>query len=209
MAEYELDMRGRSCPEPVVETRRLLLTPDARRVVVWVDGPSPADNVCRLAASLGWDALVEIAEDGQRCVTLARSASPSTAQLPAVSPDAQEAPASCGAEARTVVLISSDRFGEGDDALGGVLMRAFVKTLVQLDRLPETLFLVNGGVRLAAAEAPLVADLEALEGAGVAVLACGTCLDFYRLKDRLAVGRVTNMLEIVTALATAHRVIRP
>lgn len=212
MAEYELDMRGRPCPEPVIETRRLLLTSNARQVVVTVDDQAGADNVCRMAASMGWDAMIEFLEEGRRRVTLAKASSPATEQLPSVprpSSDAPDAREARGVSARVVVLIASERFGEGDDALGGILMRAFVTTLAELGPLPEALLLVNGGVRLAAEGSPLIEGLRGLAAAGVEVLACGTCLDFYHLKEQLAVGRVTNMSEIVTALTTADRVLRP
>lgn len=109
----------------------------------------------------------------------------------------------------TVVLLASDRLGHGDDELGAVLVRSFVKTLAALESPPAAILLVNGGVRLAAEGSPLIQDLEGLEARGVEVLSCGTCLDWFHLKEALRAGKPTNMMEIVTRLTRADRVVRP
>ena len=97
----------------------------------------------------------------------------------------------------------------GDEQLGRVLMRAFVKTLKELDPLPERLIFVNSAVRLTTKGSELIADLRELESRGVRILSCGTCLDYYQLKDVLEIGTVTNMHEIVTSLIAADRVLKP
>jgi selenium metabolism protein YedF len=110
---------------------------------------------------------------------------------------------------KTLVLISSAVLGTGDEPLGRLLMRMFVKTLGELDRLPERMIFIHSGVRLTCEGSELIGDLRALEQRGVRVLSCGTCLDYYRLKDSLRVGRVSNMLEIAQSLFEADRLVRP
>lgn len=108
-----------------------------------------------------------------------------------------------------VVLIASDRLGEGDDELGRKLMKGFIKVIPELAHKPECLIFINGGVHFVAENSEVLEVLQGLEKNGVQVLACGTCLDHYRIRDKVAVGNVSNMLEIASTLASADRVVRP
>ncbi len=111
-------------------------------------------------------------------------------------------------EHRPVVLLASDRLGSGPDELGSILMRSFLKTLKDAPVPPWRIVLINTGVRMAVEGSGLIDDLLALQGAGIGILACGTCLDFFHARDRLTAGRVSNMREIVDTLTAADRVIR-
>ena len=82
------------------------------------------------------------------------------------------------------------------DELGRILMRNFVYSLARGEKMPAALLFMNGGVRLAVEDSAALSGLAKLVGLGVEILACGTCLDFYKIKDKLAVGRVSNMFEI-------------
>ncbi len=108
-----------------------------------------------------------------------------------------------------IVYINSDKMGAGEEELGRLLMGSFLKTLVDAERHPEKVFFVNRGVFLTTEGSELIETLEALRQRGVHVLSCGTCLDYYGRKDRLKVGSATNMLEIVTALASAEKIVKP
>jgi selenium metabolism protein YedF len=108
-----------------------------------------------------------------------------------------------------VVLIAAPGFGHGSDELGGILIRSFLKTLKELRPAPEALIFVNGGVQLTTEGSELIADLCAFAERGSQVLSCGTCLDYFGLKEELRAGRVSNMGEIVSTLAGASHIIRP
>jgi selenium metabolism protein YedF len=112
-------------------------------------------------------------------------------------------------KSRVAVLLASDLLGSGPDELGRVLIRSFVKTLKEVAPKPWRVIIINSGVQLALDGSPVLGDLIALEETGVDLLSCGTCLDYFKAKDRLKAGRVSNMLEIVTTLTTADRVVRP
>ena len=99
--------------------------------------------------------------------------------------------------------------GNGDDQLGRTLMKGFLYAVSQLEQLPKTILLYNGGVKLAVEGAVSVEDLKSMEAQGVQVLACGTCLNYYGLTEQLAVGSVTNMYAIAEAMSGADKVIRP
>jgi selenium metabolism protein YedF len=99
--------------------------------------------------------------------------------------------------------------GIGEEALGAILMRSFLKTLVDIETKPSRLILVNSGVRLSSEGSEVLETLRALSENGVEILSCGTCLDFYGLKEKLKVGKISNMYDIAQSLMEADRLIRP
>ena len=116
----------------------------------------------------------------------------------------------CGVPTRgpVVVAIGSSEMGNGDPKLGKILMKSFLYSLTQLDELPQTVLFFNGGVRMTTEGSESIEDLKALEAQGVEILSCGTCLDFYGLKDKLRVGGITNMYVIAQTMAEAGNVVK-
>jgi len=110
---------------------------------------------------------------------------------------------------KVVVYINSHLMGGGDETLGSFLMKAFLKTLLDLDTKPNCLILINSGVQLASEGSKVLDSLIALSEKGVEILSCGSCLDFYGLKGKLKVGVVSNMVEIIQSMMEADRLIRP
>ncbi|MCJ7754716.1 MAG: sulfurtransferase-like selenium metabolism protein YedF, partial [Thermoanaerobaculales bacterium] len=108
-----------------------------------------------------------------------------------------------------VVQITARTMGSGDDELGALLLRSFLKTQAELERKPDAILFYNDGVKLCCEGSYLLDDLRGLEAAGVEIIACGTCLNFFELGDQLRVGRVTDMLEIAGRLADAGSIVRP
>ena len=99
--------------------------------------------------------------------------------------------------------------GRGSDELGKLLMKSFLFAVTQLPQLPKTMLFYNGGAKLTVEGSESLEDLKGLEAQGVEILTCGTCLNFYGLADKVAVGGVTNMYSIVETLANAGKVIKP
>ena len=193
---HRLDMRGRACPEPVVETRKALNLPDAGKLQVLVDNPDSAENVKRMATSMGFSCEVEQDDSGAYAVAITKNE------------HSDAGCETCQAPPRVVVLIASSRFGEGAAELGDLLMRSLIKTIKQLDPLPEGVVFVNSGVEHTTEGSVLIDDIRELEELGAEILSCGTCLDYYHLKDKLRVGQVSNMYEILSMLASADRLVR-
>ena len=108
-----------------------------------------------------------------------------------------------------LVVLSASTMGTGDPKLGTSLMKAFVFALTKQDQLPDTILCYNSGAYLTCEGADTLEDLKLLESEGVTVLTCGTCLDFYGLKEKLAVGGVTNMYDIVERMENAAQIIKP
>jgi selenium metabolism protein YedF len=193
-----IDARGLACPQPVILTRNAMR--EATEVVTLVSQRDQVDNVSRLAERAGWQVTFEQAEEGWTI----QMTQGETADEPELTPDLTACPPAA-AQRRQVVLLSSDKIGDGDPELGAILMRSFLYTLGALEPFSETLILLNAGVKLAVEGSPVLEDLRTLEGEGVQILACGTCLDYYDLTERLAVGIISNMYTIAeTLLAADH-----
>jgi len=202
MREY--DVRDLACPGPVLKLRGLL-DEGERDIQFWVADELCRSNVTRFAASRNLATEVVAKDDGTFVVRFHAGDEP-------VKPGSSEAASAVGGAAvagPTVVQITADTMGSGDDELGALLLRSFIKTQPELDTVPDAIIFYNSGVKLCCEGSLLLEDLRALEAAGIEIIACGTCLNFFELGDLLAVGRVTDMLEIAGRLAAAGRVVRP
>ncbi len=194
---------GDACPLPVVKTLNAikgLSGPDT--VETLVDNPTAVENLRRLALSKGWSFSSEKRGEAEYRVLLGAEAGAESSE---------EAPA-CYAppvRKRTVVAVTADHMGEGDPKLGRTLLKGFLFALGQLEELPAAILFYNGGAFLTCEGSESLEDLKALEGPGVEILSCGTCLNFYGLSGKLRVGGVTNMYSIVEKLAGADLVLRP
>ena len=204
----ELDVRNLACPGPVLKLRDLLDAGE-REILMHVADALSRSNVSRFAASRGAEVAVEDPGDGSFRVRIsaggeAAKARPGEEELLVC--DVPEPVTNAGPR---VVQITAATMGSGDDELGALLMRSFLKTQAQLASRPDAVIFYNDGVKLCCEGSLLVDDLKALEAAGIEIIACGTCLNFFELADRLAVGRVTDMLEIASRLADAGSIVRP
>ena len=189
-----VDARGLACPAPVVKTRDALKG-GATDIEVLVDNQTARDNVCRFASSQGFETSVN-EEAGYYRIGLSGTG--------AVPEDAGEEMITCEpAGTKTVVVLSSDIMGRGDEELGKILIKAFLNTLAESDPPPWKIVLFNRGVLLAARGEDTVEALSNLGNLGVEILVCGTCLDFLGIKDKVAVGTVSNMYDILTTMLTA------
>ena len=198
-----LDCRGLACPQPVLRAKELLDSMAQGSVEVLVDNEAAQSNLERFGKSQG--CTVEIRTSGDtRHITLSKG--PHGDGAKAVSPEDYH----CDLlGSGLIIVVPADTMGRGNDALGGVLMRAYIKTLKHLSPLPAKIFFYNTGVKITATESDLIAPLQELADLGVEIYSCGTCLDFFNLKDTLLVGKPTNMFEIMDAMAQANKVVSP
>lgn len=207
-----LDVRQLACPGPVLKLRELLEAGE-REVRFHVADELCRSNVTRFARSRGAEVDVQDGGDGTFFVSVSAtegSAQPGPGDADLLTCDLpEEAVPATGPRRPQIVQVTASTMGAGDDELGALLLRSFLKTQSQLDRAPDAVIFYNSGVRLCCEGSPLLDDLRELEGAGVEIIACGTCLNFFELGDTLAVGRVTDMLEIASRLAGAGSIVRP
>jgi selenium metabolism protein YedF len=190
---YEVDCRNLSCPGPVIQTKKSLESAGGKAVKIVVDAGAPRENVTRFAQSRGYRVIEEQLDEG-----FALTISPSDA------PTCGIVAASLG----SVMLVASDKLGAGPDNLGALLMKNFFISLLEVNEPPEKIFFINSGVLLTTSGAETVEPLGKLAEAGVEIMSCGVCLDFFAVRDRLVVGTVTNMLTIAESMLQAKNVIR-
>ena len=204
MAKVVVNAVGDQCPIPVVKaTKAIKEMKEAGIVEVHVDNEIAVQNLTKLANSKNLQSSAEKKEEKLFVVTITMDG--------AIEESAQDECISCAPDKRgnTVVAIASERMGHGNDELGKVLMKGFIYALSQLDELPQTILFYNGGATITCEESPSLEDLKNMEAQGVEILTCGTCLDYYGLKEKLAVGSVTNMYEIVEVMENAKTIVRP
>lgn len=108
-----------------------------------------------------------------------------------------------------IVVISSDKMGEGDGELGYLLITNFIKALKDLDKLPRKIVFYNKGVMLVTKSSPVIDHLRDLEKMGVMLLLCATCVNFYKLEDQTGAGILSNMYVIAEAMASAGHIVKP
>lgn len=202
----KIDARGKQCPLPVVEVKKALEQMGYQGMVeVLVDNEIAVQNLKKLADRRNLDFQSEKLEEQKYFVTI-------TADQKQENHATETEEVLCNPDIRKnglIVVISSDKMGEGDEDLGRLLMKGFLYALTQQETLPETVLLYNGGARMSCEGSVSVEDLKNLEAQGVEILTCGTCLNHYGLTEKLAVGSVTNMYEIAERQLRATSIVRP
>lgn len=203
----KVNAMGDACPLPVVKAKNAIKELGGSGVVeVKVDNEIAVQNLAKMAKQKGYGMKSHKISATEYDVTLEvgeGAAATGVSDIPeecAIIPTAQK---------KIVVAINSARMGHGHDELGTVLMKGFIFALTQQDVLPTTVLFYNGGATLTVEGSASLEDLKNLEAQGVEIMTCGTCLNYYNLSDKLAVGEVTNMYAIVEKLTTADLVVMP
>jgi selenium metabolism protein YedF len=188
-----IDCSGKTCPVPVIETKKALEEGHVDALAVIVDNHTSRENIMRFLQSQGFSVSV-MEENEKHRIEATRCQSDEE-----VVKD----------EKKFLVFIDGETVGRGSDELGSILMRSFLVTLKELSPLPWRIIFINSGVKLAAEGSPYLSPLNDLMAIGVEILCCGTCLDYYKLKENLKVGKVSNMFEIASSFLEATNVIKP
>lgn len=188
-----IDCRGLACPQPVVTTKKALDQIEEGNLIVIVNNAVSSNNVERFVLSQGCS--VEVEEKGGEFHLHIRKA--------------KIAEESKRRGQKVVVYINSQFLGVGEEALGTILIRSFFRTLLDSETKPFRMIFINSGVRLTSEGSEVLETLKSLSEKGVEILSCGTCLDFYGLKEKVKVGMISNMYDIVQSLMEADRLIRP
>lgn len=205
MSKVVVNAVGEQCPIPVVKaTRALRQMREPGTLEIHVDNEIAVQNLTRMASGFHLSAKSERLDDKHFVVTAEVTEPVSTAP-------AEEPEMACIPDARgnTVVAVDTNTMGRGSDELGKTLMKGFIYAVSQLPELPKTILFYNGGAHLTVEGSDSLEDLRSMEAQGVEIMTCGTCLNFYGLQDKLAVGIATNMYSIVETLAGASKVIKP
>lgn len=198
-----LDARGWACPKPVIETKKALQTKDSLTVIV--DNRAAKENVSRLASKIGYNVSISEKDDGT--FIYITKGSEAKINVEAFKEPEPEEYIKCDT-GKLVLLIASDTVGQGSDELGGILMRAFMHTFLEVKPQPDVIVLMNNGVKMAITGSLVLDDLKNLASNGVEIIICGTCLKYFNLTDQIAIGEISNAYTIAETLLQAGKVVR-
>ena len=190
-----IDCSGKTCPLPVIETKKALEDKEVNEITVLVDNSISRENVMRFLESQGFS-VTAMEEKGKHRIEGTRNQE--TTEQPSITNTK-----------KLLVFVDGETVGRGSEELGAILMRSFLLTLKELNPLPWRIIFMNSGVKLAVDGSPYIVALNDLVAIGAEILSCGTCLDYYRVKDKLMVGRISNMYEIESSFLEATNVIKP
>jgi selenium metabolism protein YedF len=194
----EIDARGLVCPAPVLQTKAAIQEESPNGVRVVVDNAASQQNIQRFLESQGFQTVLENVGSDYIVIGSCDSRTSEQSQtIPEPSSDAK----------KIMVMCATDRIGFGDDALGSKLMINFLRTLKEMGGELWRIVFVNNGVKLTIDGSDVLEDLKAYESAGLKILVCGTCLDHFNILKKKQVGETTNMLDIITAMQLADKVI--
>ena len=202
----KVNAMGDTCPIPVVKTKDAIrqLGADGGVVETLVDNEIAVQNLTKMANQKGYGVESEKLGENEYRVVMTVGAG---ADLPA---EGEETVCVVPAgQKNTVVVVGADHMGEGEGELGKNLLKAFLYALSQQETLPRTILFYNGGAFLTCQGSLSLEDLKSMAERGVEILTCGTCLNFYGLTEKLAVGDVTNMYDIVEKQMAADLIVKP
>jgi len=196
-----VDGRGQLCPKPLILTKKALkeISP-GEQISILVDNLTARQNVERFLADNGMHP--ECTEkDGIFTITVQKQAAPLS------HPDAASY-CTTGSKPH-IILLSSDKMGRGSDELGEILMKAFVNTIRETSPLPSHIVFYNSGILLTIEGSSLIESLKELESKGVSLLVCGTCVEYFKKKDLVRVGTISNMYAILETMTAAGHIVQP
>lgn len=203
MSEIKIvNAAGLACPQPVVLAKEAIEKNEKVKVIV--DNETALENVKRLGAKLNCEVKIKSKSDGTHEINLSRK--------PGKALPKDDFDPSCSTKATSgpfVIVCNEDKMGRGNDELGSVLMRAFLHTISEQTQKPDVMIFYNTGVKLTIQGSDVLDDLKELAAAGVEMLVCGTCLNYFELKDKLGVGVVSNMYDIAGIMSKAERLLTP
>lgn len=197
-----VDALDEACPLPVVKAKKAIQSlKGSGRVCIYVDNEIAVQNLTKMAYHKGYTVKSEqVAPQKYQVIMTVGKIPVEKESLPKIYHP--------GKNSKKMLVLSSETMGQGDDALGRMLMKGFIFALTQQDELPATILLYNSGAKLTCSE-DFAEDFQVLESKGVEILTCGTCLSHYQLTDKLKAGSVSNMYTIVEKMLEAEVVIKP
>jgi selenium metabolism protein YedF len=188
-----IDCKGLKCPQPVINTKKYFDSIETGEATVIVDNEVAKNNISKFCSS---NKLKYSIEEREKLYYINIKKEISSCEVMNFDDNS------------LVIVITSDKFGNGDDKLGETLMKSYLYALSESDKIPNDLLFLNSGVKLTSKGSEVLESLNKLRERGVYIASCGVCLDFYNLKEKLAIGEITNMYTIVEKMNKASKTIK-
>lgn len=187
-----LDCKGLKCPQPVINTKKYFDSIESGEAEVIVDNEVAKNNIVKFSQSNGFQHSVQ-EKEGLYYINITKACECKAMEID---------------NNNLVIVVSTDKLGVGDDKLGTMLMKSYLYALSESNKLPSDMLFLNSGVKLTVESSESLQSLNKLKERGVNILSCGTCLDFYEIKNKLAIGEITNMYTIVEKMNSATNTIK-
>jgi len=205
--KIEVDARGQECPKPVIMTKKELDRIESGVVTTIVDNEVAKDNVCKLAMSYGYSFIID-KKDNDYYIHITKGGVEEKIGMKIEKDEEKEAVENKESAFKDLTIaIGSDRMGNGEEKIGRILIKSFIYTVKETIPRPKIMVFYNTGVFLTCEGSEVLDDLKVLEDAGVEIISCGTCLDYYNLKERLKVGQIGNMYTIYEKMSSSKNTI--
>ena len=188
-----IDCRGLKCPQPVINTKKYFDSIEEGIAEIVVDNEVAKNNIVKLAENSSLKCEV-MEKDGNYYVKINKE----RCQCEVMELTSE----------KFTIVVSTDKLGLGDDKLGAALMKSYMFALAESESIPQDMLFLNSGVKLAVEGSEVLESLNKLKDRGVSIASCGTCLDFYGLKDKLTIGEITNMYTIIEKMNNADKTIK-
>ncbi len=199
MKKIEVNAQGKSCPQPVVMAKKALSEAGGAGVVVFVDNEAARDNVMRMAEKGGYKVKAHKKEKKVFQVEIMTNPLPEKKK---------SEPAKKGVSKEKIVYLFESDFIGTNRELGKVLSNGFLNAIAELKKRKSSIILISNGVKLAIKKSYVLERLQSLEEEGFDILICGTCLDYFKIRDQVQVGVTSNALEIMECMTEADKVIK-
>lgn len=193
----EIDARGELCPRPVIMTKKELDNLEEGIITIIVDNEVAKDNVSKLAGSYGYKFTVDKTKENDYYIHIEKG--------DIIQEESKKSTSDLFKD--LTIAIGSDKMGSGEEELGHILMKSFIYTVKETTPLPRAIVLFNSGVYIACKESQVLDDLKSMVDLGVEILVCGTCLDYYNIKDDIKVGEIANMYSIYEEMRNSNNTI--
>lgn len=202
----EINVCGMACPKPVIEVKKALENEKFDLLEIVLDNEAAKENVSSLIKKLQFEILSISEQNGLFYIIIQGDEKKAKiAQKSTVNPDEHPCPTSSHSSKKIFIL--SDQIGSGSEELGKMLMKAYTFALTELPTKPSMLIFMNAGVKLCVDSSESLPNLRKLEQLGIPMFVCGTCLNFYQLQEKLAVGTISNMYDITENLFDQSNII--
>ena len=200
-----VDARGELCPKPLIMAKKAINDENIKnKFILLIDNETSIENVERFLKD-NKVVFETVKKDDCFSILISKTGEKLSKEVD----EYCDLPKEKRTDSDHVVCIKSDKMGIGDDELGGILIKGFVNTLKEVSPLPSKIVFYNSGVKLTVEDSPLHDSLRELEGLGVEIIICGTCADFFKLKEKIKTGTISNMYNILETLTKAGKTIFP
>ncbi|HPY96457.1 MAG TPA: sulfurtransferase-like selenium metabolism protein YedF [Candidatus Cloacimonadota bacterium] len=198
-----IDTRGELCPKPIIKTKKVIPSIAVNESFqILTDNEISLNNLLRFLKDNSFETEVN-AKDNYHVINCIKRDKVLT------NPDAESYCCSAPTNENYIIVFKSNKMGIGDDALGSILMKAFINNLGEQNKLPKALIFYNSGVTLAQETSSVIGALNDLQSKGIEIVICGTCVDFFKIKENIKIGTISNMFAITEYLTKYSHIVCP